>query len=211
MAIKRYILRGDVYSLLSRLSYADYISRIIITKGRDNYEIYNWNTSDAVGPDSCPSYPTWSVTANLPVGETIQFKAIKRDSNNVEWENCANRSYTVPANGGAISFSWSVAGETPLAAVQFTVNNAPTLWGENIYIAGSVPELGNWSPDLAVGPALCPSYPTWTMFVDVPAGQTIEWKALKKGSSTDTIWQSGNNNTFTSPTTGTGATITTWG
>lgn len=171
----------------------------------------NWNTSNAAGPASCPTYPTWSVTANLPVGETIQFKAIKRDSNSVEWENGANRSYTVPANGGAISFSWSVAGETPLVAVQFTVNNAPTLWGENIYIAGNVPELGNWNPDLAVGPALCPSYPTWTTFVDVPAGQTIEWKALKKGGSTDTIWQSGNNNTFTSPTTGTGSTITTWG
>ena len=89
-------------------------------------------------------------------------------------------------------------------------NNIMTTWGENIYIVGNVPELGEWSVDLAVGPALCPSYPTWTVFIDVPAGCAIEWKALKKGASTQTIWQGGENNTFTVPTSGIGSTITSW-
>lgn len=176
----------------------------------DIFELGNWNTDRALGPAACPTYPTWSVTANLPVGETIEFKAIKRDVGAVVWESTANRSYTVPENGGAVSFAWSVEGETSLVPVKFTVNHAYTIWGENIYIAGSTPELGNWNTELAVGPALCPDYPTWTIFADVPAGQPIEWKAIKKGSSTDTIWQSGSNNLFTAPTSGTGAASTTW-
>lgn len=170
----------------------------------------NWDTSKAAGPAACPAYPNWSVTVNLPVGQAIQFKAIKRDVGAVEWESTGNRTYTVPANGGALSFKWSTTGETQLVPVQFTVKNASTLWGENIYIAGNVAELGSWSADLAAGPALCPNYPDWTVFIDVPAGQVIEWKALKKGSSTTTVWQSGGNNSFTAPTTGVGTATTTW-
>lgn len=170
----------------------------------------NWNADNAAGPAVCPTYPTWSTTVNLPVGETIQYKAIKRGAGAAEWEGVSNRSYTVPENGGAVSFTWSAEGETTLVPVQFTVKDAYTTWGENIYIVGNVPELGEWSVDLAVGPALCPSYPTWTVFIDVPAGCAIEWKALKKGASTQTIWQGGENNTFTVPTSGIGSTITSW-
>ena len=52
---------------------------------------------------------------------------------------------------------------------------------------------------MAEGPALYPSYPSCTVFINVPAEQMIEWEALKKGPNTDTIWQSGANNTFTAP------------
>lgn len=176
----------------------------------DTEELGNWNTDEAAGPASCPMYPSWNVTVNLPVGKTIQFKAIKRSSGSVVWESVDNRSYTVPENGGAIAFTWSSSGETPLVPVEFTVNEAYTTLGENIYIVGSVAELGNWSADLAVGPALCPNYPTWSIFIDVPAGKTIEWKAMKKGDSTDTIWQSGNNSVFTAPMLGTGSATTIW-
>ena len=150
------------------------------------------------------------MTANLPVWETIQFKAIKRNGDNVAWEDIENRSYTVPADGGAISLSWSVSGETTLVPVQFTVNEATTTWGENIYISGNVPEIGNWDVDLAAGPALCPDYPTWTIFIDVPSGETVEWKAIKKGSNTSVEWQSGDNNSFVVPANGVGATMTNW-
>ncbi len=170
----------------------------------------NWDTSKAAGPGVCPAYPNWSTTVNLPVGQTIQFKAIKRDVGNVEWESIGNRTYTVPANGGSISFKWSTPGETQLLPVAFTVLNAPTLWGENIYITGNVAELGGWSTSLAIGPAQCPAYPDWTMFIDVPAGQTIEWKALKKSSAGTFIWQSGSNNSFAAPASGTGSASTTW-
>ena len=168
-----------------------------------------WDTTEAKGPASCPTYPSWSVTVNLPVGQNIEFKAIKRDVGEVVWESVNNRTYTVPAGGGAISFEWSVSGTTTLIPVRFEVTNAGTVWGENIYIAGNVAELGGWSEDLAVGPALCPNYPTWFVYIDVPAGQTIEWKAIKKGGA-ETIWQSGNNNSYLAPSSGTGSTTSVW-
>lgn len=28
--------------------------------------------------------------------------------------------------------------------------------------------------------ALCPDYPTWEVYIDVPVGKKMEWKALKK-------------------------------
>lgn len=169
----------------------------------------SWNTDNAAGPASCPTYPSWSVTVNLPVGQTIQFKAIKRDVGDVVWETVENRSYTVPSGSGSIAFEWSTTGETRLIPVQFTVNSAETDWGESIYIAGNIAELGNWSEALAAGPALCPNYPTWTAYIDVPAGATIEWKAIKKGG-TSPVWQSGSNNSYTVPVNGVGNTSCTW-
>lgn len=169
----------------------------------------SWDTDNAAGPGFNPTYPTWSTTVNLPVGQSIQFKAIKRDVGAVEWENVSNRQYTVPAGGGAISFVWSTAGETALVPVKFTVNNAPTVWGENIYISGNVAELGGWTESMAVGPALCPDYPDWEVYIDVPTGTSIQWKAVKMGGAS-TIWQSGSNNSFIAPTSGIGTTSTTW-
>ena len=54
--------------------------------------------------------------------------------------------------------------------------------GANIYIVGSVAELGNWSTDMAEGPALARATPAWTVFINVPAEQMIEWEALKKAT-----------------------------
>ncbi|MBQ3794801.1 MAG: hypothetical protein II842_00700 [Butyrivibrio sp.] len=68
----------------------------------------NWNTSLAVGPAFCPNYPTWTVSVSLPIGETIEFKAIKKDGNgNVTWENGNNHSYTVPSEGGNCIIQWN--------------------------------------------------------------------------------------------------------
>jgi len=97
---------------------------------------------DAAGPASCPTYPDWSISVNLPVGETIEFKAVKYDGTTIEWETGDNREYTIPETGGALSIDWNA--------------------------------------DMAVGPALCPNYPTWETYIDVPAGKSIKWKALKK-------------------------------
>lgn len=193
-----------------------YIKNATTSLGQNVYisgnipELGNWDVSQAAGPGFCPSYPMWNVTVNLPVNETIQFKAIKYSSSGVVWEEGANRSLTVPPGGGALSFDWSTPGETTLVPIKFTVNQAYTVMQENIYIAGNVPELGNWNESLAVGPFLCPEYPVWTMYIDVPAGATIEWKAIKKGNHTQTIWQSGTNNVFVAPQVGVGETNTIW-
>lgn len=54
------------------------------------------------------SFPTWTGTVNLPPGTTFQFKAVEVESGAVvQWEQGANRSFTVPASGAAtVHGSW---------------------------------------------------------------------------------------------------------
>lgn len=174
----------------------------------DAAELGGWKVENTVGAASCPNYPNWSVTVNLPVGQTVKFKALKSGNGKTDFEGGKDRSYTVPADGGAISFRWSEEGETKLIPVKFTVENAQTNMGENIYIAGNVAELGQWNADVAYGPALCPNYPTWEVYIDLPVGVKIEWKALKKGQGTK--WTSGGNTTVTVPSDGVGETSCVW-
>ena len=77
--------------------------------------------------------------------------------------------------------------------VQAETNN-----GENIYIVGNIPELGNWDPDNCTEALLNPNYPEWFLPVSVPAGTQIEFKFIKKDSTGAITWESGENRVITS-------------
>ncbi|MCX7920633.1 MAG: CBM20 domain-containing protein [Clostridia bacterium] len=94
--------------------------------------------------------------------------------------------------------------------VRFTVNGANTAWGQNVYLCGNTGELAYWSAAEAVGPLPCPNYPSWTITVDLPAGQTIEFKAIKKDADGKIVWEGGNNHVYTVPTSGNGNVQWTW-
>lgn len=94
--------------------------------------------------------------------------------------------------------------------VTFTVNNATTTWGQNVYIIGNCTELGNWNTDAAVGPASCPNYPTWNITVYLTPGTTIEFKAIKKDDYGNVTWQEGYNHTYTVPASGEGQVTISW-
>ena len=98
------------------------------------------------------------------------------------------------------------AGGTAKVEVAFTCRNGLTEWGQNVYAVGSLPELGNWDADKAR--LLAPNnYPDWDRTVpELPAGTQIEWKCIKKDGAGNVQWQSGDNNKYTTPDTGTGAT-----
>ena len=90
--------------------------------------------------------------------------------------------------------------------VTFTCHNGETVWGQSVYIAGNIPELGNWNPDKAR--LLTPdSYPDWAgTLAQLPAKTYIEWKCIKKDGAGNVEWQLGENNKFTTPASGTGTT-----
>lgn len=94
--------------------------------------------------------------------------------------------------------------------VTFTINNATTTWGQNVYIVGNCAELGNWDTDAAVGPAVCPDYPTWTVTAYFTPGTAIEFKAIKKDDSGNVTWQEGNNHSYTVPASGEGQITVNW-
>lgn len=111
----------------------------------------------------------------------------------------SDRKVTITLNGNQSKIYAPDPASSQLSKVTFTIHNAATAWGENIYIAGNTPELGNWNTNLAAGPATCPNYPTWTLTAYLPVGQTIEFKAIRKDSNGKVTWQNGNNHTYTVP------------
>ncbi|MFO7161614.1 MAG: carbohydrate-binding module family 20 domain-containing protein, partial [[Clostridium] cellulosi] len=103
----------------------------------------------------------------------------------------------------------------PQVAVRFKVNNATTNYGTNVYLVGSAEELGNWNTDKAIGPmfnntSTIGTYPTWFYDVNVPAGTTIEYKFIKKDSSGNVVWESGNNHKVVTPSSGTATVTVDW-
>ncbi len=111
---------------------------------------------------------------------------------------------TVEDDDGATSASDSISVVVNPAAnpsANFVCNNGTTDWGQNIYVVGSVAELGNWNTTNAK--KLDPlSYPSWNKVIDnLPASTTIEWKCIKRDLGS-VIWQNGSNNVFTTPSTG---------
>jgi len=122
-------------------------------------------------------------------------------------------SVTVTTGGGT-SNGYDVINESGAQVpVTFTVNNAsPTNVGDNIYLSGSVTELGNWSTSktVAIGPMLAPNYPNWFVTASVPACATIQFKFLKITAGGAVTWENGSNHSYITPCSGTGATTVSW-
>ena len=94
------------------------------------------------------------------------------------------------------------------ADVHFNVNNATTYWGQNVYVVGSVPELGNWNTSNAV--LLTPNnYPTWDGTVNISGGTAVEYKYIKVDGG-NVVWQSGSNQSLTTSCGGTMTTNDNW-
>lgn len=79
---------------------------------------------------------------------------------------------------------------------------------ENIYIAGSVNALENWSPDNALLLSAA-NYPTWSITVNLPASTAIQYKYIRKNNG-DVTWESDPNMSFMTPASGTYSTDDTW-
>ncbi|MEM6454730.1 MAG: carbohydrate-binding module family 20 domain-containing protein [Acidobacteriota bacterium] len=114
---------------------------------------------------------------------------------------------TVDSNGGSATADVSLEILPPVGsaiAVTFTCANGHTVMGQSVYVVGSLPELGSWSPAAAV--KLDPtSYPTWTGTIDLPASTAVAWKCLKRDEidpNASVQWQGGADNTLTTPASG---------
>jgi alpha-amylase len=123
---------------------------------------------------------------------------------------CANRvtvtsgraTITVPAKG-AVAFHTGSSTPNPSQVTAAMTVQAETVWGQNVYVVGNLPELGNWNPANAV-PLITDAntYPRWAGNATLPANTNVEYKfVLKQG--TQVIWETGANRTLRTPNTGT--------
>ena len=108
---------------------------------------------------------------------------------------------TAPATIPAVS---SAAAQNPIAAT-FNLVAGFTAYGQNVYVVGSIPELGSWNPANAVPLTTTSStFPNWTGGVALPANTYTEFQYIvKNADGTVARWEKGfrqNRSTITPPT-----------
>lgn len=125
---------------------------------------------------------------------------------------------TVTVSGGA--FTATVAAKTALAiyagnesgggnggggttndCVNVNATVSGTSVGDEVYIVGSIPQLGNWTA-ISSAHLSGATYPVWKGTVSVPAGTTFQYKYVIVRSSGAYTWESVGNRTATVPATG---------
>ncbi|KAI0669272.1 glucoamylase [Trametes maxima] len=114
---------------------------------------------------------------------------------------------TVPSScstGGSGSGGGS-GGSADTVPVTFNVD-ATTVFGENIFLTGSVDALQNWSPDSALALSSA-NYPIWSITVNLPADTAVEYKYIRKNNGQVT-WESDPNNSIKTPAAGTDSKLT---
>ncbi|KAL5360126.1 glycoside hydrolase superfamily [Aspergillus floccosus] len=88
---------------------------------------------------------------------------------------------------------------------------ATTSYGENVYLSGSISQLGSWNPTSAVALSASQytsSNPKWYVSVTLPVGTAFQYKFIKKGSDGSVVWESDPNRSYTVPAGCEGATVT---
>ncbi|KAH8118290.1 glucoamylase [Phellopilus nigrolimitatus] len=141
-------------------------------------------------------------------------------ADNLTWSYAAaltcfqSRAGFIPASWGAVGLTVSStcstggsSGSGNTVAVTFNVQ-ATTVYGENIYITGSVDALQNWSPDNAIA-LNADNYPTWSVTINLPVSTAIEYKYIRKNNGAVT-WESDPNMQLTTPAGGTYVENDTW-
>lgn len=111
---------------------------------------------------------------------------------------------TVPAKG-AVAFHTGRPGEPQpdRVSVNYTVQ-AETVWGQNVYVVGDIPELGSWNPAAAVPLTTGPgTYPRWNGTASLPANTDIEYKFVIRQDGRPVIWETGANRTMRTQASGT--------
>jgi alpha-amylase len=84
-----------------------------------------------------------------------------------------------------------------------------TAVGDEVYIVGSIPQLGNWTA-ISSAHLSGTTYPYWKGTVTVPAGTTFQYKYVIVRSNGTYTWESIGNRTATVPSTGCLALNQTW-
>ncbi|CEL62905.1 alpha-amylase [Rhizoctonia solani AG-1 IB] len=140
-------------------------------------------------------------------------------SGDVSGGKCTGASYTVsggsftamvPAKSAIALFTGAIGtgsgngggggGGGGSVTVNFRVN-AETTFGDNIFLVGSLSQLGTWAPASSIAMSSA-SYPTWTVSVSIPAGTAFSYKYIRKTASGSVVWESDPNRSATAPSSG---------
>ncbi|KAJ5226572.1 uncharacterized protein N7469_006578 [Penicillium citrinum] len=123
---------------------------------------------------------------------------------------CASPSSTTTTNA-MTSTTMSACTKATALPVLFK-ETVTTSYGENIYLSGSISQLGNWDTSNAIALSAdqyTSSDPLWYVSITLPVGTSFEYKFIKKTSGSSSVtWESDPDRSYTVPTACSGTTAT---
>ncbi|MFI6577314.1 carbohydrate-binding module family 20 domain-containing protein [Nocardiopsis sp. NPDC050513] len=154
---------------------------------------------------------TWNLTTDTALPDGVYENAAGDGAFTVSGGRVA---VTVPANGAVALHVGGVCDDPAecggddctTVAAEFHVQ-AETYLGQEVYLVGSLPELGSWDP--ANGVRLSTdegSYPWWTGSTGLPVGTEFEYKYVKTDGAGNVEWEVGGNRVATGDDSGGGCT-----
>ncbi|WP_102510258.1 carbohydrate-binding module family 20 domain-containing protein [Sanguibacter massiliensis] len=183
-----------------------------------HYKIGSGAWTTAPGADLTAACDGW-VSRTIAGGASGITAAFNNGSGT--WDNNGSKDYslsgTVAAvNNGTVTSTDPCGTTTPTdppttpvtSAATFSVN-ATTVWGQNVYVVGSIEALGSWNAANAK-PMSSATYPVWTSEVAIPAGTSFEYKFIKKDGNGNVIWESGANRTGMTSSSGSFSASVSW-
>ncbi|KIY45802.1 glycoside hydrolase [Fistulina hepatica ATCC 64428] len=107
-------------------------------------------------------------------------------------------SAIVPSNGAFAIHTGAMASSSVHARFAET---ATTTWGENIFLVGSITELGDWDPASSIALSSA-TYPVWRINVTLDPSTYFEYKFIRREANGSIVWESDPNRVATTPVSG---------
>lgn len=152
-----------------------------------------WTTVPGVAMADDPNYCGYS-SKTVDLGSATSVEVAFNDGKG-NWDSNKGANYWFSEGESTYAAGTITLGKptaTPCSqSVTFKVS-ATTVWGENVYVIGNIPALGNWDPAKAVLMSAT-AYPVWTATVTLGVPQTVEYKYIRKNSAGAVVWEGGAN------------------
>ncbi|KAF7975500.1 hypothetical protein HWV62_9427 [Athelia sp. TMB] len=169
------------------------------------------------GASTSISVPAGITTVSAPMNTGVQSFALTRSGSTVlsgtsslqVTSSCSVynfNAYVGSVTGGGSSGGGGTSSGT--VAVTFSVY-AITTYGENIFLTGSIAQLGNWALSTNI-PLSSATYPTWTVTLNLPANTAFEYKMIRQETSGAWTWESDPNRSATTASSGSQTITDTW-
>ena len=106
----------------------------------------------------------------------MEYKYVKASESGeiITWDSGDNQVAIV--NSSPDSSSSPVTTTATNTDISFSVQKASTFLGQNLYVIGNIPELGNWNPNSGVLMSCTGTYPNWIKSISLPRSQSIQYK-----------------------------------
>ena len=123
---------------------------------------------------------------------------------------------TMLVDGPAEPYTFAMTGGCPtgkkcdVTTATFSSSYATTSSGQNIYVVGSIPELGSWDPTKALRLTASP-YPSWSTTIALPKNTSFEYKLVRIDGAGHVDWEPHANRNGTTTNDSTASFGGTWG